>query len=97
MARKRESDILDSGQFYYLTENGPWIDKRFGAGRVVTRLLTSGGRNVSLEAIERVSGWQNPRRNMQALVIMVNAWSKSYQIQSSQGRETVYYRIQRVR
>ena len=97
MPRDGETDILEREKFYCLREDGPWVHKKYGNGKVLRRLLSLNGRSMSLDTAGRLSGWQNPRRNMERLATMINAWSANHQIQISQSRGVTYYRMPRVR
>jgi len=82
--------IEDGGKFYWISDqHGPWVHKNSGNGRVLGR-LQSAGRDLSLETIGKISGWQNPRRNMRPLAMMVDAWT-DYEIEVTERRGTIYY------
>jgi len=83
-------EILDGGRFYWLSgKNGPWVDKQRGTGKVLTRLLFA-SRNMSLDTIGEISGWQNPKKCMRSLAAEIDAWT-GYEIEIAQRRGTVYY------
>ena len=91
MAKK--TGIIDGGDFYHLTDHGPWIDKFRGTGVILGFLRREPGRVFSLEAIASATGWVDPARNMYRLAAIVNAWSKHEKI----VKEGSGYMIRRVR
>ena len=88
-----KKEVAESEKYYVFYEDGrhgPGVDKRKGTGKVLTYLIKHAGTLISLEAIEEVSGWDNPNKKMSEFIQEINAWSP-YTIQKvGRGKESKY-------
>jgi hypothetical protein len=91
-------DIGHQGPYYVLGEGGDTllIDKRKGKGKTLAHFLRHLERGVSLNVVQRVSGWsrEHTTDNMRRLYNEVNVRSQEYEFYKVNRGNKVFYVLQ---